>query len=85
MPLETILIWIVVGLVAGFLAGRVLRTGFGLFGNIGVGIVGAVLGGFIFRALRIHLPVPGILGAIIVAFVGALVLILLLRLLARAK
>ena len=86
MSLETILIWAVVGLVAGFLASKVVRGGgMGVLGDIVVGIVGAFLGGFMFRALRIHLPIAGIAGVIVVAFIGAVVLLILLRLVTRRR
>jgi uncharacterized membrane protein YeaQ/YmgE (transglycosylase-associated protein family) len=86
MSLETILIWAVVGLVAGFLASKVVRGGgMGVLGDIVVGIVGAFLGGFMFRALHVHLPIAGIAGAIVVAFIGAVVLLILLRLVMRSR
>ena len=86
MSLETILIWAVVGLVAGFLASKVVRGGgMGVLGDIVVGIVGAFLGGFMFRALHIRLPIAGIAGVIVVAFIGAVVLLILLRLVTRRR
>ena len=78
-----ILAWIVVGLVAGWLASVVMRGGgFGIIGDIIVGMVGAVLGGFLAGAL-LNMPnaVSGInITSIVVAFVGAVILIALLRL-----
>jgi uncharacterized membrane protein YeaQ/YmgE (transglycosylase-associated protein family) len=78
-----ILSWLVVGLIAGFLASRVMRGGgFGLVGDIIVGIVGALIGGFL-AATLLNIPdaVNGInLTSIIVAFVGAVILLWLLRL-----
>jgi uncharacterized membrane protein YeaQ/YmgE (transglycosylase-associated protein family) len=50
MTLETFLIWLVIGLIAGWLASVVAGGGFGLLGDIIVGVVGAFIGGFIFRA-----------------------------------
>jgi uncharacterized membrane protein YeaQ/YmgE (transglycosylase-associated protein family) len=79
MSLETFLIWIVIGLIAGWLASAVAGGGFGVIGDIVVGVVGAFIGGFIFRGLHIHIPWRGIPGTILVAFVGALVLLVLLR------
>jgi uncharacterized membrane protein YeaQ/YmgE (transglycosylase-associated protein family) len=72
-------IWfIVIGLLAGFLAGSVVKGhGFGLLGNLIVGVIGALLGGFIFGLLGIG--ATGLIGALICAFVGAVVLLLLLR------
>ncbi len=81
MSLETFLLWLVVGLIAGFLASILVGGGLGLIGNIIVGVVGAFLGGFLFRALGIGVPFGGMAGSIFVAFVGAVVLLLILRLL----
>jgi len=78
-----ILAWIVVGLIAGWLASQVMRGGgYGLIGDIIVGVVGAVIGGFL-AANLLNMPnaVNGINPtSIIVAFVGAVILIVLLRL-----
>lgn len=79
-----VLTWIVVGLIAGWLAGTVMRgRGFGLVGDIVVGILGALIGGFLAQAV-FHIPdaVNGFnLISIVVAVVGAIVLIAILRLL----
>jgi uncharacterized membrane protein YeaQ/YmgE (transglycosylase-associated protein family) len=78
-----ILAWIVVGLIAGWLAGMVMRGGgYGLIGDIIVGIVGALLGGWIATTfLHIGAGMSGInLYSILVAFCGAVVLLILLRL-----
>jgi uncharacterized membrane protein YeaQ/YmgE (transglycosylase-associated protein family) len=85
MSLETFLLWLVVGLIAGWLASVVVGGGFGLIGDIVVGIVGAFLGGFIFRALHIGSPFGGLAGSIFIAFCGAVVLLLILRLFRRAR
>jgi uncharacterized membrane protein YeaQ/YmgE (transglycosylase-associated protein family) len=79
MTIETILIWIVIGLIAGWLASAVLGGGYGVVGDIVIGIVGAFVGGYIFRALGWHSPFAGLPGVIFVAFIGALALLLLLR------
>jgi uncharacterized membrane protein YeaQ/YmgE (transglycosylase-associated protein family) len=84
MSLETFLIWIVIGLVAGWLASAVVGGGYGVIGDIVVGVVGAFLGGLIFRALHISAPWGGIPGTIFVAFVGALVLLIILRVIRSA-
>ena len=69
--------FIIIGLVAGFLAGAVVKGhGFGLLGNLIVGVIGSVLGGFIFGLLG--LGANNLLGALICAFVGAVVLLLLI-------
>ena len=78
-----ILAWIVVGLIAGWLASQVMRGGsYGLIGDIIVGIVGAVIGGYLARQLNIPgAAVTGInVTSVLVAFVGAVILIAILRL-----
>jgi uncharacterized membrane protein YeaQ/YmgE (transglycosylase-associated protein family) len=76
--------FIVVGLVAGWLAGTLVRGGgFGVAGDIAVGIIGAFLGGFLFRTFGVSAG-GGLLGSIIVATIGAIVLVVLLRLVRRA-
>lgn len=85
MTIETFLIWIVIGLVAGWLASAVVGGGFGIVGDIVVGVVGAFLGGFLFRALHIATPFHGIASTIFVAFIGAIVLLLILRLISRGR
>lgn len=78
-------IWfILIGLVAGWLAGQFMKGGgFGVLGDIIVGVLGALLGGFLFRSFGVSLG-GGLLGAIIVATIGAIVLIYILRLIKRA-
>jgi uncharacterized membrane protein YeaQ/YmgE (transglycosylase-associated protein family) len=80
-----ILTWIIVGLVAGVLASLVMGGGYGIIGDIIIGIVGAFVGGWIFRQLGWHSPFGGRLaGTIFIAFIGAIVLLFLLRLIRRA-
>ena len=77
-----ILSWIVVGLIAGWLAGQVMRGGgYGLVGDLIVGIVGAIIGGFLAGALLgVENAVSGFnIGTILVAFVGSVILIAILR------
>ncbi|REH36675.1 putative membrane protein YeaQ/YmgE (transglycosylase-associated protein family) [Paraperlucidibaca baekdonensis] len=75
---------ILVGLVAGWLAGVLMKGGgFGIIGDIVVGIVGAVLGGYLFSALGLSAD-GGFVGRIIVATVGAVVLIAIIRFVKRA-
>jgi uncharacterized membrane protein YeaQ/YmgE (transglycosylase-associated protein family) len=78
-------VWfILIGLVAGWLAGTLVKGGgFGVVGDIVVGVVGALLGGFLFSALGLSSG-GSLVGAIIVATIGAIVLIFILRLLKRA-
>jgi uncharacterized membrane protein YeaQ/YmgE (transglycosylase-associated protein family) len=79
----SILAWIIVGLVAGLLASFVVGGGYGLLGDIVVGIVGSFLGVWIFNKMGWHAPFTGIAGTIFVAFIGSIVLLLLLRLIRR--
>lgn len=85
MSLQTILLWAFVGLVAGWLASAVVGGGFGVIGDIVVGIIGAFIGGFVFRQLGIGPVFSGIPGTIFVAFIGAVLLLLLLRLVRRGR
>jgi uncharacterized membrane protein YeaQ/YmgE (transglycosylase-associated protein family) len=76
-----LLTWCIVGLVAGVLASLVMGgTGFGIIGDIIIGIVGAFIGGWLFRQLGVSSPMGGLAGVIFVAFIGAIVLIFILRL-----
>jgi uncharacterized membrane protein YeaQ/YmgE (transglycosylase-associated protein family) len=75
-----LLTWLIVGLVAGVLASFVAGGGFGLIGDIIIGIIGAFIGGWIFRSLGVTSPFGGLAGTIFVAFIGAVVLLFLLRL-----
>jgi uncharacterized membrane protein YeaQ/YmgE (transglycosylase-associated protein family) len=84
MTLETILLWAFIGLVAGWLASAIVGGGYGVIGDIVVGVVGAFVGGFIFRAFHMASPFAGIAGTIFVAFIGAIVLLLFLRLIHRS-
>ena len=80
-----IITWLLVGLVAGLLASMVMRgSGFGMIGDIVLGIVGAFVGGWAFRELRWHAPFEGTAGVIAVAFVGAVIVLLVLRLVRSA-
>ncbi len=75
--------WIIVGLIAGWAAGKIMRGGgYGPLMDIVLGIVGAVVGGWLLGALGIH--AYGLIGTIAVAIVGAVFLIWLSRLLKRA-
>jgi uncharacterized membrane protein YeaQ/YmgE (transglycosylase-associated protein family) len=84
MTLETLLIWIIVGAVAGLLADAVVGgIGVGLVGAILVGIIGGVIGGWVFDLLNVSTS-GGVIWDIIVSFVGAVILLLILRGLRRA-
>jgi len=80
-----ILTWIIVGLFAGVLAALIVGgSGYGIIGDIIVGIVGAFLGGMLFREAGWHMPFGGLAGTIFVAFIGSLILLVLLHLVQRA-
>ncbi len=76
-----ILAWIIVGLIAGWLAGVVMRGSFGIIGDIIMGILGGLIGGFLAsQLLGVPDPVNGInLVSIVVSFVGAVILIAIIR------
>jgi uncharacterized membrane protein YeaQ/YmgE (transglycosylase-associated protein family) len=77
---ESLLVILFVGLIAGWLAGRIVQgTGFGFIGDLVVGIIGAFIGDWLLPRLGVHLGV-GIIGAIFDATVGAIVLLLVVRL-----
>jgi uncharacterized membrane protein YeaQ/YmgE (transglycosylase-associated protein family) len=83
MQPETLLIWLVVGAVAGWLASTLVRGGgMGLIGDIVVGVLGAFIGGWLLPRLGIHLGV-GLVNVVISATIGAVVLLLILRLIRR--
>jgi uncharacterized membrane protein YeaQ/YmgE (transglycosylase-associated protein family) len=83
MDTNTLIILILVGAAAGWLAGEIRRGyGFGLGGNIVVGIVGSFLGRWLFNQLGVGVG-GGLLGAIFVALIGALVLLFLIGLIRR--
>jgi uncharacterized membrane protein YeaQ/YmgE (transglycosylase-associated protein family) len=83
MALEAILIILIIGAVAGWLAGQIVRgMGFGLIGNIVVGIVGAFIAGWLLPRIGIVIG-GGMLGSIINATIGAVVLLVILGLIRR--
>ena len=82
MDITAIIIWLVVGAVAGWLAGQIVKGhGFGLVGNIVVGIVGAFLAGWLLPSLGLGLT--GIVGSIIYAAIGAIILLFVIGLFKR--
>jgi uncharacterized membrane protein YeaQ/YmgE (transglycosylase-associated protein family) len=84
MGIESLLVFLIVGAIAGWLAGLLVKGyGFGLLGNIVVGIVGAFIAGWLLPAIGISLG-TGIVSAIINAVIGAVILLLLIRLVKRA-
>jgi uncharacterized membrane protein YeaQ/YmgE (transglycosylase-associated protein family) len=75
------LTWLIVGLVAGVLASLVVGAGGSIIVDIVIGIVGAFIGGWVFHAAGWHTPFAGLAGTIFVAFVGSLILLIVLQLL----
>ena len=81
---QSIIIWLIVGAIAGWLAGVLVSGGgFGLIGDIIVGIVGAVIAGYLLPALGISLG-AGIIAAIVDALIGAVILLLIIKVVRRA-
>lgn len=78
-----ILAWIFIGLIAGWLAHQILGGRGGLFGNIAVGLVGAIVGGFLFEKLNLHV-MPDFWGNLITATIGAIVFLGIWRAIRRA-
>lgn len=84
MDLNSLIIFLVIGAVAGWLAGVIMKGfGFGLIGNMIVGVIGAVIGGYLFGALGVSAG-GGLVGSLITAVVGAVVLLFVVRLIKRA-
>ena len=83
--IESIIIMVIVGAIAGWLAGQIVRGfGFGLLWNIIIGIVGAFIGVWLLATLRI-MPFSGFLGSIVNATIGAIVLLVIIGLIRRAR
>jgi uncharacterized membrane protein YeaQ/YmgE (transglycosylase-associated protein family) len=83
IPIDVVLIWLFVGALAGWLAGAIVKGGgFGLVGDIVVGIVGAFVGGWLLTRLGIHLG-AGLVAIVASATIGAVVLLLIVRLIRR--
>ena len=84
MGVESLIIWLIVGAVAGWLAGLIVKgMGFGLIGNIVVGIVGAIIAGWLLPRLGIAIG-GGMIASIINATIGAVILLVILGLIRRA-
>ena len=83
MTTQSLIVFLVIGIVAGWLAGKIMKGGgFGLVGDLVVGVVGAFLGGWVFGLLGI--TAYGLLGSLVTALVGALLLLFLVRLVKKA-
>jgi uncharacterized membrane protein YeaQ/YmgE (transglycosylase-associated protein family) len=81
---QGIIVILIIGLIAGFLAGKIMKGGgFGLIGDIVVGIIGAFIGSWLWMVLKLPAIGPWWLSAIIVSTVGACILLFLLRLIKR--
>jgi uncharacterized membrane protein YeaQ/YmgE (transglycosylase-associated protein family) len=85
VTIEHLVVIIIVGIVAGWLAGQIVRgTGFGLIADLCIGIIGAFIGNWLFTQLDIHIGV-GIVAQIISATIGAIVLLVILGLFRRRR
>ena len=83
MDITNLIIFLVIGAVAGWAAGKIMKgKGFGIIGNIVVGIIGALVGGFLFTLLGIS--AGGVIGVTVMAIVGAIVLLYIVGLLKKA-
>jgi uncharacterized membrane protein YeaQ/YmgE (transglycosylase-associated protein family) len=79
------IVWLIVGAIAGWLAGMVVKGGgFGLIGDIVVGIVGSIIAGWLLPQIGFPLIGGTFIGAIIDAFIGAVILLVIIRLIKRA-
>ncbi|BDD87863.1 GlsB/YeaQ/YmgE family stress response membrane protein [Desulfofustis limnaeus] len=84
MDLTSLLIFLALGAATGWLAGAVLHEGgFGLLGNILIGVIGGVVGGYLFRVLAI--AAGGLIGSMVTAITGAVALLFLLKLFKKTK
>jgi uncharacterized membrane protein YeaQ/YmgE (transglycosylase-associated protein family) len=78
-----LLTWLIVGLIAGVLASLIVGSAGGILIDIVVGIVGAFIGGWLFSAAGWHVPFAGLAGTIFVAFIGSLILLVIVHLVRR--
>jgi uncharacterized membrane protein YeaQ/YmgE (transglycosylase-associated protein family) len=84
MEAQGIVVWLIIGALAGWLAGKLVKGGgFGLIGDIVVGIVGALIGGWLAAALGISIG-SGFVASVITAIIGAVILLLIVRAIKRA-
>jgi len=82
IDINSLLIFLAIGALAGWLAGQIMKGGgFGVVGNIVVGVIGSVVGGFLFKVLG--LASFGLIGSIITATVGAVILLFLIGLIKK--
>ena len=78
-----IFLWIIIGLIAGWLATQILGGRGGLFYNLAIGLIGAIVGGFLFEKLNLHV-MPDFWGNLITATIGAVIFLLVWRAIRRA-
>jgi uncharacterized membrane protein YeaQ/YmgE (transglycosylase-associated protein family) len=84
MGIESVIVWLIVGAIAGWLAGLIVKgAGFGLLGNIVIGIIGAVVAGWLLPQLGVNLG-TGIVRAVINAAIGGVIVLVILSLIRRA-
>ena len=83
MATNSIIVILIIGLIAGWLAGKIMGGGFGIIGDIIIGIIGALIGSWLWGVLRLPGIGPWWLTAIIIATVGACILLFLIRLVKR--
>ena len=82
---QSLIVFLIIGLIAGWLAGQIMKGGgFGIIGDLIVGVIGAFIGGWLWGVLRLPGLGPWWLTAIISSTIGACILLLLLRLIKRA-
>lgn len=83
MSTQNLIVFLSIGILAGFVAGKIMKGGgFGLLGDLVIGVIGAFLGGWVFGLLGI--AAYGLLGTFVTALIGALLLLYLVRLIKRA-
>jgi uncharacterized membrane protein YeaQ/YmgE (transglycosylase-associated protein family) len=78
-----IFLWIIIGLIAGWLATQILGGRGGLFYNLAIGLIGAIVGGFLFEKLNLHV-MPDFWGNLITATIGAVIFLLIWRAIRKA-
>jgi len=84
MSTEHLLLFLVIGILAGFLAGKIMKgSGFGLIGDLIIGVIGSFIGVWVFGLLGISSG--GIIGLLVAAIVGALILLFVIRLAKRGR
>jgi len=76
--------WIIIGLLAGGLAAKITDAPGGLLRNLAVGLIGAIVGGYLFDRLGVQVVMPSFLGGLVTATIGAILFLLILQLIRRA-